>query len=109
MTLTNEQIAFMKENRVPLKWLEAEQITALMEAKKHNAMVFMDSKGYWQRHKGQESQGVVYRISKSYQPPAEKPYIPEKLTGNSNGEYAVNKLIDCVKYIYEEVESLKKV
>ena len=101
----NDIIEDLKNARSPWKWLSQEYKNALLEAKKHNAMVFMDSKGYWQHHKGQESQGVVYRIKKDYKEPVKRPGVPEKAINDVSIRADINCLIDCVEYIYDQMEA----
>ncbi len=65
-------IDLLKENQTAWKWVTPAQKSELLAAKKHGAMVFMDKNGYWQKHSGLESMGVVYRISKNYAQPIKR-------------------------------------
>ena len=101
--MNNEE---MKDNHVPWKWLDGQSMAFLLAAKKHGAMVFMDKNGWWQNHKGAESMGCVYRISKHYQ---EKPSYPAIPTGEIVCVHAeeMTGILECIESIYARLEKLE--
>ena len=100
----------LKDNKTPWKWLLAAHKDALISAKKYGAMVFMDKNGYWQKHTGQESMGVVYRIQKDYIEPKAVPVVPKRFfhlgedTQSHLTRTAINEIIDCLAYLMENKE-----
>jgi excinuclease UvrABC ATPase subunit len=100
----------LKNNQKPWKWVTPEQKEELLSAKKHRAMVFMDKNGYWKNHKGAESMGVVYRISKHYKEKPSYPELPIRCTSyetQSGIAGKVNQCLDCLESIYERLENLE--
>ena len=61
----------LKDNQLVWKWLPEDDKEFLLSVKNLNKMMFMDKNGYYQVHKGLESQGVVYRLRGNYQPESE--------------------------------------
>ena len=107
--MNNEE---MKDNHVPWKWLDGQSRAFLLAAKKHNAMVFMDKNGWWQKHQGQESMGCVYRISKHYQEKPSYPALPNRKYDPAirHDNQTIHKfcgVIDCLESIYERLEKLE--
>lgn len=97
----------LKNNQTAWKWLDEDDCRTLLEAKKHNAMVFMDKNGLWKHHKGQESMGVVYRIDKQFN---EKPLVPNKFGDGEatmiSMQLKIGRLIDCIEYIYQRLDKV---
>jgi hypothetical protein len=111
-------IDLLKDNKTAWKWVTPAQKSELLAAKKHGSMVFMDKNGYWQKHNGQESMGVVYRIAKWYKEKAKRPDIPDGMSCSKHSEstdveldiydlvLGLNMTHNCLQYIYKWMDEV---
>lgn len=116
--LTESQIKWMKENRVPFSLLTEEEKEIFL---RYRGLDKVENMILWTVNRWDKADmhlyraDYVYRLRPDYEPEPTKPQIPEKLQPDGlashelcDEENAINALIDVVTFRSQEIDSILK-